>query len=96
MRNFNEANISTSDNDKSSFELGFKLGIKDKIKLCEGALANLSIKEKLKYLKIPIIYIYSKKNCFIHLKHSDVIKRSLNWGQEASSIQSNYYTPSYQ
>lgn len=49
--------------------------MKDKINLCKGAMANISMKEKLKYLKIPIIYIYSKKNCFVHLKHSDTIKK---------------------
>lgn len=67
----------TTETEESNIQMnqGFKLSSIDKINLCNGVLANLSIKEKLKYLKMPIIYIYSKKNCFVHLKHSDIIKR---------------------
>ena len=49
---------------------------RDKVQLCKGVLSNISIKEKLKYLKMPIIYVYSKRNCLVALKHADVIKRS--------------------
>lgn len=54
----------------------YKISHMDKIALCKGVLANISVKEKLKYLKMPIIYVYSKKNCLVHLKHSEAIKDS--------------------
>lgn len=39
---------------------------------------NIPIQEKLKYIKIPILYVYSKKNCFVHIKHADYVHESLN------------------
>lgn len=39
---------------------------------------NLSIAEKLKFIKVPILYVYSKKNCFVHVKHADHIAESMN------------------
>lgn len=53
----------------------YTYNINDKIKLCNGVLANITMKEKLKYLKMPIVYIYSKKNCLVNLKHADMIKK---------------------
>lgn len=51
------------------------LDTRNKIDLCKGVLANISVQEKLKYLKIPIICIYSKMNCLVPLKHSDIIQK---------------------
>lgn len=46
----------------------YDLDFRDKINLCKGVLSNISVKEKLKYLKMPIIYVYSKRNCLVPLK----------------------------
>jgi len=50
-----------------------RMDVNEKINLCKGLLGNISVKEKLKFLKMPIIYVYSKKNCLVGLKHSDII-----------------------
>ncbi|CDW78909.1 UNKNOWN [Stylonychia lemnae] len=62
-------------NDRTSRSTLSQIETLDKTNLCRGLLGNISIKEKLKYLKMPIIYVYSKKNCLIGLKHSDIIQK---------------------
>eukprot|EP00347_Sterkiella_histriomuscorum_P002921 403366282 len=66
--------VDTTNNNYSNQAI-HNLDLRNKIDLCKGILANISIQEKLKYLKMPIIYVYSKKNCFIPLKHSDIIQK---------------------
>lgn len=46
--------------------------------LINGMSLNLPVSEKLKFIKIPILYVYSKKNCFVHIKHADLIAESMN------------------
>ena len=47
-----------------------------KTNICIGTLKNIPVETK--FLKIPILYVYSKMNCLIHLKHSDKINEILN------------------
>lgn len=45
-------------------------------------LKNVSVEEKLRFIKVPVLYVYSKKNCFVHLKHADIIAKSLGTKSE--------------
>jgi len=45
--------------------------------LINGMSQNVAVNEKLKFIKIPILQVYSKKNCFVHIKHADMINDSL-------------------
>lgn len=59
----------------NSGEVYGKAEILDKVDICLGILSNASIKKRLKFLKMPIIYVYSKNNSLITLKHSDIIRK---------------------
>lgn len=39
---------------------------------------------------MPIFYVYSKKNCLVHLKHSEVIKDSMERNIEMKKNDSHY------
>ena len=44
---------------------GGPLRVQDRVSICQGTINHISLREKLKFIKVPIVYVYSKKNCLV-------------------------------
>lgn len=69
---FYEKLVYTSTTSHNS-EPSTSLKTENKISICKGILSNVSLLQKLQFIKLPIVYVYSKKNSFVNLKHLDAI-----------------------
>ena len=50
--------------------------ISSKIDLCKGVIGFMDLGECLKLLRIPLILVHSRKNCFIHNRQCDDMSKA--------------------